>query len=75
VKIGDVIVTPGGWVAVVRSGKSKAGTITIEWRTGPLRGREARILHKGCRITNPQLEKAKTRRRARIISRGGKVIV
>lgn len=75
-KKGDRIVTPGGWIAMVRSGKTKGGAISIEWLTGPLVGRDARILHKGCRVLPEPavLPQRSKRRRSRIISRGGKII-
>lgn len=75
-KKGDRVATPGGWIAAVQSGKTSGGTIAIVWLTGPLVGRDARILHKGCRVlpepvAPPQRSK---QRRGRIISRGGKII-
>ena len=73
-KIDETIVTPGGWLATVKSGKAKGGAIAIVWLTGPLKGRDARILHKGCRVVNPSLARPKPRRRGRIITRSGEVI-
>lgn len=72
---GETILAPSSWKAILRSGRSSTGTIEIEWATGPLTGRHARISAVGCRVVSPLTKKRPRRKhRSRIIRRDGEVI-
>lgn len=74
-KAGETILAPSGWKAVVSGSRGPTGTVEIEWVSGPLSGRPARISAAGCKVVPAIKEKrARRKHRGRIVRRDGKVI-